>query len=68
MMRRIKHWVASALLFMMIGVISVAMLYLMVMSNFAGYNDYVACNPSSGISRIEWFLGIRPVENECWRR
>jgi hypothetical protein len=54
--------VAGTVMLMMIGV-----LYLSFLSQMAGYNGYLACNPRTGISRIEWFVGIRPVENECWR-
>jgi hypothetical protein len=36
-------------------------LYLALLYNMSGYNDYIACNPKSNIYPIEWFFGVRPV-------
>ncbi len=62
--------VARALVITAMGVITVAVcvgfLYLSYSWQMASYNVYVTCNPKSGISRIEWFLGFRPAENDCW--
>ena len=33
--------------------------------NITAYNSAMACNPNSGISRIEWFFGVRPAQDEC---
>jgi hypothetical protein len=66
MMRRIKNWVASAVVVTVVVMTLVGVLYLNFMSNMAGYKDYVACNAGTGITRVEWFLGVRPTENECW--
>jgi hypothetical protein len=63
---RIKNWIASAVLFTFVLMAFVVVLYLMLMSNMAGYDDYRTCNPETGITRIEWFLGVRPTENDCW--
>jgi hypothetical protein len=65
-MSRIRTWVASAVLFTLLAMIFVVVLYVMLMSNMAGYNDYRTCNPGTGITRLEWFLGMRPTENDCW--
>ena len=40
--------------------------YLSFSSQMAGYNGYIACNPGSAITRIEWFFGVRPTQNSCW--
>ena len=58
--------VAGALVIMAMGVTIVSVcaviLYLSYYSwQMASYNEYVTCNPKSGISRIEWFLGVRPA-------
>jgi hypothetical protein len=66
MMRRVKHWISGAVVVTFAGTMFVVVLYVSFMSNVAGYNDYVACNPGTGITRIEWFLGVRPTENDCW--
>jgi hypothetical protein len=66
MMRRIKNWIAGAVVITFALMIVVVVLYVSFMSNMAGYKDYVACNSGTGITRIEWFLGVRPTENDCW--
>lgn len=40
--------------------------YLSFSFQMVSYNDYVACNPATGISRLEWLFGARPFE-DCRR-
>jgi hypothetical protein len=54
--------VGGAFVLMMI----VGVLYLSFLYQMAGYNDYTACNPGTGINRIEWLFGIRPAD-DCRR-
>jgi hypothetical protein len=65
-MHRIKIWIAGAVVITFVLVMFAGVLYLNFMSNLADYNEYVACNSGTGITRIEWFLGVRPTENDCW--
>jgi len=70
--RSIGKRVAGAFALILAGAVFLMMiagvLYLSFLSQMASYNDYLACNPRTGIGRIEWFVGVRPVENECWRQ
>jgi hypothetical protein len=59
MKRRIGNGVAGAFALMMLA----GMLYLSFLYQMAGYDDYRACNPGTGIGRIEWLLGVRPVDD-----
>jgi len=43
---------------MMAGVLYPSFSYQM-----AGYHNYVACNPGTAISRVEWLLGAHPLED-----
>jgi hypothetical protein len=55
------HLLISALvisLFLGIG-------YLYFLYQMAGYDAFFACNPRTGIGRIQWLLGIRPVDTYC---
>ena len=69
-MQRIIKRVAGAFSIMAMGVTIVALcagpLYLSYSWQMSGYKQYVICNPGSGITRVEWFFGIRPAENDCW--
>jgi len=65
-MHRIKIWAVGAVVFTFALMMFVVVLYLSFMPNMAGYNDYVAYNSGTGITRIEWLLGVRPTENDCW--
>ena len=66
MMYRIKNWMAAAVAITFALVMFAGIMYMEFMSNMNGYNDYVYCNSGTGITRIEWFLGFRPTENDCW--
>jgi hypothetical protein len=63
--RSAGKWVAAALGAAFLLTMMTAFLYLSFRFQMAGYDDYVACNPNSGIGRIEWFIGVRPVEDSC---
>ena len=65
-MRKIKNWIAGALVITLALMMVAVVIYLNFMSNTAGYNGYAACNSGTGITRIEWLLGVRPTENDCW--
>lgn len=41
-------------------------IYLSYSWQMVSYNAYTACNPNSGINRIEWYFGVRPASGECW--
>jgi hypothetical protein len=62
MKRRIGNWVAGAFALTMVA----GVLYLSFLYQMAGYDDYFACNPGTAISRVEWLLGFRPLE-DCRR-
>ena len=50
-----------------IGLVVLAgVLYFNVLSPMADYDAYVGCNPGTAISRLEWLLGARPLE-DCRR-
>ncbi len=67
MKRSIGKWVAGTVGLIVAAAFTLMMIAGLFFSQMAAYNDYLACNPRTGISRIEWFLGVRPVENDCWR-
>src|SRR5689334_10535000 len=62
MKHRIGNWIAGAFALMMVA----GVLYLSFSYQVAGYDDYLACNPRTGISRLEWLFGVRPLE-DCRR-
>lgn len=68
MKRSIGKWVAGTVGLIVAAAFTLLMVAGLFFSQMATYNDYLACNPRTGISRIEWFLGVRPVENDCWRQ
>jgi hypothetical protein len=56
---RVGNWIVGAFaLMMMAGVLYPSFSYQM-----AGYHNYVACNPGTAISRVEWLLGAHPLED-----
>jgi hypothetical protein len=67
MKRSVGKWVSSTVGLIVAAAFTLLMVVGLFFSQMATYNDYIACNPSTGISRIEWFLGVRPVENDRWR-
>jgi hypothetical protein len=64
MKRGVGDWIAGAIALMVI----LGVLYLVFWFQMAGYNDYLSCNPRTGISRIEGFwVSARPriVDAKC---
>ena len=70
MPQRIIKWVVDAFLTLVMGVTIVTLCagawYLSYSWQMSGYEQYVTCNPGSAITRVQWFLGIRPFPNDCW--
>jgi hypothetical protein len=44
-----------------------AVIYVGLGWQLAGYDRYAKCSPQGRISRIEWFFGARPLNENCWR-
>ena len=60
---RIGNWVAGVFAGALVLMVAAGGLYLSISSQMAAYDDYLACNPGTGLSRLEWLLGYRPFED-----
>ena len=60
---RIGNWVAGVFAGALVLMVAAGGLYLSVSSQMAAYDDYLVCNPRTGLSRLEWLLGYRPFED-----
>jgi hypothetical protein len=64
--KRVADTVSMIAMGAVVVVLFVLVMYLSLLWQMAGYKEYTTCNPGSNISRIEWFMGIRPTKNSCW--
>jgi hypothetical protein len=68
MRRRIGNWVTGAVAGAFLSMVAAGVLYLNFSAAMASYDAHLACNPGTGISRLEWLLGVRAFEVEHCRR
>jgi hypothetical protein len=66
MLARIKTVSATAITIVVFAVVGAVVLFVAYEWNMAGYDTYRRYRPSGGIGRVEWFLGVRPADNE-WK-
>ena len=71
MTRTTQKRFSSVLLVIVGGAIVVFLFSGVIYESFSwqmtGYDKYAKCNRGGRISRIEWFLGARPLSEICWR-
>ena len=69
-MGKMKHKIRNLVAGVIVGagalIVVAGGLYLNISFQMAAYDDYAACNPGTAISRAEWLLGFRPLE-DCRR-
>jgi hypothetical protein len=64
--RSMADWVALTIARGLSLAVVGGLVYTTYVVEMAGYNDFLRCNPKSTMTKIEWVLGFRPVEDCRW--
>jgi hypothetical protein len=64
--RSLQDWIALTIARGLTLAVIAGLVYVTYIVEMTSYKDFLRCNPKSSITRIEWVLGFRPVE-DCRR-
>jgi hypothetical protein len=62
-----KQIIGNWIIFSLFCAFGACVFYFMYIVQMADYDAFLSCNPQTGINRMEWVFGFRPVDNSCIR-